>query len=649
MAESGSSNQSFEHGNPAIFLPASLPAGRLTIGSDDRQPIWISHQLPGRADVVRVNVWEGHFVGTATGWAVLAAGQYSISWKPPDRDSQFLGFIQIIPRRVFESLGQDASDDATSWLSSPLPRADAQRYRFREGAMHGVLAAEFHSTGPISQQHRWGLIARHYNAFHHMRVSCRMQPDGCVIELLRYANTPTDQQSSTVVARATVAARTLFPMTLSWWFNGAAHVIAVNGQTVMQAHDDYMGGVEIVGIIDHTDSVACARTTLDTTQAVQRHVITRPQYEAEIRPGNVDRLFLRQSASPDQNLAWESGIQFGHIGGSEIKFTQGATLHMIDDGPVAASVAWSGPCPKFVDQAEDVRGRADGFATFFHDHFVIADNVLTWTNRSVGPDIDLLGRLLEGPARLALAGQEYFQDWPLRAEGEMSIIQVPQQRATYPAALAIPLRLGRELWWLKVLILLRSPDPHITPAGIFSWQCPHGLTASHDFRCTPTTPGQEYAFTIAVSWQRSDTSDPVEHALSRWRNQWIHPMQIQTSDGMSPFTVAALDGPREAMNFSGCFDRSRGVYVINPGAYDFLRLDPLQIARNQPVLLFRQPMAASVLRCSLDDVNLQRDTQFTWQRTQSGDMLLQLLTTVTKPVTLNVRFEPEGVNKQARD
>ena len=634
----GSSNRIFEHGNPGLSLPANHDAGRLIISGEDQKPLWISHQLARSVDYAKVNVSEGRFTAKARGWSVLGAGQYGCSWNPQRGISEFQGFVQILPRRIFEAQANATPTDDTNWLTSPLAGED--RVRFCEGAMHGVLHAEFNAQA-AGDDAQWGLIARHYNAFHHVRIVCRLTANACEVEMARLSNTPPDLQSRTVVARASIPKQRLFPMRLDWSFNGSAHLVRVNGRQVLEAHDDYMGGVEIVGVVDRPGSVACVRMTMDSTQAVQRHVVDRPSYRAEIRPGNVDRLFLRNSAMPNQNLGWESGIQFGHIGGSEIKFTQCADLRVIEDGPVATTVEWSGPCPKFVDQAHDVRGWADGRATFFRDHFVIADNVLTWTNRSVGPDIDLLGRLLDGPARLALAGEEYFNDWPLRAQGEMAIIQVAPGRACYPAALAIPVRLCTELWWLKVLILLRSPDPNAAPAGIFAWQCPHGLTASHDFRCTPTKPGQEYAFTIAVAWQKSELRDPVEHALLRWRNQWIHPMQILTIDGKSPLGIPARDGPRDAMNFSGCFDRSRGIYVIPSGRVESLRLDPLQIARNQPVLLLGNCGGVSAIRCRMDEKKLIPEKDFAWQQTESGDIWLQILTTLANPANLYLSFETE--------
>jgi hypothetical protein len=632
----GSSNRNFEHGNPGLELPTNHDEGRLIVCGEDQQPIWISHELPRFVDYVRVNVAEGHFTAKARGWSVLAAGRYGYSWNPKEGTSRFLGFIQILPHRIFDAQPENTPDDEPGWLTSPLESGD--RLRFREGAMHGVLRAEFHAqenTDDIS----WGLIVRHYNAFHHLRVVCQLTSDACSVKLLRLANTPPDLLSQTVLAETSRPKQELFPMHLEWSFNGTSHQVSINGKQLLQAFDDYMGGVEIVGVIDRPGNVTCGRVTLDSTQTVKRHVVERPSYRAEIRPGNIDRLFLKHSEQPSQNIAWESGIQFGHIGGSEIKFSQCAELRLVDDGPVATTVEWNGPCPKFVDQASDIRGWADGRATFFRDHIVIADNVLTWTNRSVGPDIDLLGRLLEGPARLALAGEECFSDWPLRAFGEMTFVDIARGRACYPAALAIPLRLGAELWWLKVLVFLRSPNPNSTPAGVFAWQCPHGLTASHDFRCTPTSPGQEYAFTIAVAWQKSELRDPVEHALLRWRNQWIHPMQILLGDGKSPVGTSTQDSPRDTMNLNGCFDRSRGLYVIPSGRVEWLRLDPLQIARTQPVLLLRNCGEVSAIKCRINENEMIPEKDFLWQRTGPGEILLQILTTVVNPTNLHLSYE----------
>ena len=120
-----------------------------------------------------------------------------------------------------------------------------------------------------------------------------------------------------------------------------------------------------------------------------------------IRPGNVHQLHPPAAdhrrgtrPTPDTDVLWESGIQFGHIGGSEIKFTQGAALDLLAGGPVVDLVRWHGPMPRFVDQDRDVRGFARGTAAFYDHRIVIADWVDVGVRRSVGPDFDVLARAL---------------------------------------------------------------------------------------------------------------------------------------------------------------------------------------------------------------------------------------------------------------
>ena len=81
-----------------------------------------------------------------------------------------------------------------------------------------------------------------------------------------------------------------------------------------------------------------------------------------------------------------------YIGGSEIKFTQGAALDLLASGPVVDRVRWHGPMPKFVDQDCDVRGFARGSASFYDHRIVVADWVDVGVRRSVGPDFDVLAR-----------------------------------------------------------------------------------------------------------------------------------------------------------------------------------------------------------------------------------------------------------------
>ena len=274
-----------------------------------------------------------------------------------------------------------------------------------------------------------------------------------------------------------------------------------------------MGGVTVVGLFAEPETVAWRQFGMTTTRAVPVHTIRQEEYEAVIRPGNIQRLKLLKSPAPDQDLCWESGIQFGHIGGSEIKFTQAARLDLICDGLALSQMRWEGPMPKFVDQSEDIRGRAHGLASFYPDRIVLADYVLPWVRRSVGPDFDLLARRMKGPARIALGSDTTFREWVLPATGVENALKAQTCGNAYPVAAAFPFNLGGQTWWLKAVIGNLLHVAGDAPAAMFAWRCPHGLTASHDFRIAPCTPGIEYGFSILTTWQQSGDPAAVEEDL----------------------------------------------------------------------------------------------------------------------------------------
>lgn len=599
----------------------------------------MSHGIvAGGADCVRVDVWDGQFVGSAFGWSVLPQGEYDVG-----AETESLGTIEVRSRELVDG----AVSTETGWELRGSPGGAFSAYFW--GAMHGTVSAAF--DGDAADGAQWGLIARHYSAFHHVRIVCSKQSEAQhVVQLIRLANEPPDTTSHIVIAESRVAT---MPRELDWSFNGDRHVVSANGNEILTARDGYMGGVEIVGVFSDTPDIRCRRATVTTTQIVPRHTIRRSAYTASIRPGNIDRLSLAlPGGGQSENVCWESGIQFGHIGGSEIKFTQAARLSIRDEGDVVASVAWDGPMPKFVDQSIDVRGHARGIAHFYNDQIVIADDVLAWTNRSVGPDIDLLGRLMDSPARVALAGENVFRDWALPCDGSMAWIKplAPSGAAMFPALVAFPLRLGNQRGWLKALTLLRYPSARQTPGAAFAWQCPRNLTASHDFRCTPVTPGMEYGCTIALRWQISGSVENVERDLLAWRDEWLTPMRIEAVAGATVVYAARdardapRDAPREAMNFDAGFDLSAGRYAasLDEKLRLELRLDPLGITRRRPVFAIRGDdiaLADDEMICRLNNNALRRGIDFLIQRAGHRDeMYMQLLSDIVEPSTFCIQL-----------
>lgn len=639
------------HGNPTLALPMRHGGGRVILRRDgDGDPIWVSHGIAAAQDSVRADVWNGTFAGDALHGAVVPAGVYHVEWQPAVGAAKTVARLSVPLHTVFDTAFKSAAGDPSqahpdwewrgAWNAAGSSQhvSRAERSAFQEAAMHGVFSATFEAPAELKFPVHFGMIARHYNAFHHVRLGVSFSEGVWTIRLSRLANEPPDATTSQTISEKVLPATPSFPLTLRWELNGERQAVFVNNAPAFTARDGYMGGVEVVGFFLGDERVNCTGASLKTTQPVIRHDIDRPTYRASIRPGNVDRIYLKSSDAPKQNLCWESGIQYGHIGGSEIKFTQGASQSLIDEGPAATTVTWQGPMPKFVERSDDVRGFARGLATFYPEHFVIADDVLVWTRRSVGPDIDLLGRLLSGPARVSIGGSAAFQDWQLPAQGKMHVIPPESSASIFPAAAAFPLRLGSDRWWLRTLVLLRSRHPGAAGTTSFAWQCPTGLTASHDFRCSPTQPGQEYRYTIVVSWQKGDDAIAVERGLLAWRDEWTRPMTLEATHGaLVQYKPAEKECPPEANDFDGCFDRRTGRYVVSAeGGRVALRLKPAGIPRTQLVLSIRNADGRSVASCRLNDAELRESTDFVSQRLGSGELLICFRNTIDHDATLEV-------------
>ena len=372
------------HGNPTLLIGERCAVRVQVERVDDGRPVWRSHGLAPETDAVRVDAHHGDFVGPLVGGSVLPAGQYRYTWEPGGSDA---ASFNVAARTLFDfdltSVSAEQLSLTRRWQAcgrwepgaESLGAASDTAYLFAEGEMHGEIRARYVRDDPPNETVSWGLIARHYNAFAHVRLECRGGPDVLRLRLVRAEGTAGKQACVTVAEGQARGSRR--PTELVWNLNGSKQQVRVDGAVVLEADEGFMGGVTIAGLFATAGSVHWHRWSMTTTQPVPRHTIRRDAYRAVLRPGNVSLLQLLESEAPDQNLCWESGIQFGHIGGSELKFTQDARQQVVAAGPVATTVTWQGPMPKFFDQSRDIRGAARGQVNFYPDRIVIADEVLT--------------------------------------------------------------------------------------------------------------------------------------------------------------------------------------------------------------------------------------------------------------------------------
>ena len=638
--------QEGHNGNPAIMLPPDHHGGSVRILRPGTQElIWESHTLAAGEPVVLVNVWDGLFVGSGQGWAVLDAGEWQIVWAGADGEMVDLGRLNIEPRVVFESdFAQVPAlylNDGKPWLGSGEWDTDENGIRahndrvflFAEGISHGVYRVVFAAEKEPAQGRCWGLIIRHYNWTAHLRLMCQQGKGQWSICLERVSADLKNCCLAGHVFSGDVPAE----LDLQWHINGTQHRVLLDGVELLVGREGAMSSVDIVGLFADVGSVTCAHARMESTQRIPQYSIKRPVYSAEIRPGKIHSLCLRKSKAPQQNLFWEGGIQLGHMGGSEIKTTQGSQLRLIEDGPVASVFRWQGPMPKFVEQSDDVRGQARGQATFYQEHIVIADDALVWARRSVGLDFDLLGRLMCGPARMALGQSDQLQDWTLPVDGGRNFIPAPADGPAFPVALTFPFDLQGQKWWLQGVVNLRYPDADEVSTSRFAWQCIRGLTASHDLRCAPTIPGQEYAYSIVISFVRGEDQKQIEADLLNLRDDWMNPMDVKAIKGELVKYETVQEHPKEATGFNGCFDQVYGQYVtIAKGDEIELWLDPQDIRRRRTIVAIRNWPRGVAPICSLDGQVLANPQNVMIQECRESRLLVMIDREIDKPLVLKV-------------
>ena len=637
-------------GNPTILIPCEARTGdqRLVIRTPDGEAVWSSYPLSGAKDAVRVDVWQGEFVGQCEACSVLSGGNYVAFLGSATGGRRELQRLHVEGQTLFSGtfsglrdhwFGQDGewhTDGEWQARRGGIAAKDGPAYLFADGAMHGTLEAVFERSGSADEAGAWGLISRHYNAFAHYKLVLTSENDLLRVGLVCIMGTGGTGFTENLLGEGLFKGSARGEVRLRWELNGRRNAAWINDQPVLTGLSDYMGGVTVVGFFSQTPSVCWKRFSMTTTQAVPMHEIIHPQYRAVIRPGNIQRLWLRESGDPRMNVFWESGIQFGHIGGSELKFTQGAQLERICEGPAVSVVRWEGPMPKFVEQSVDVRGRAHGTACFYPDRIVLADFVLPWVRRSVGPDFDMFAGAMNGPARVALATDRQLQEWVLPDDGASNVLPGRRCDQMYPVAVAFPLSLGGEQWYLKAVIGNLLHVAGDAPGRMFAWRCLRGLTASHDFRVAPSTPGVEYGFSILVTWQRSDDASQVEKDLLDLREAWYCPAVVAPLIGSLVEYRDEKEHPAEAIAFDGCFDRATGTYVVRAeGGRSAVRFDPGGVTRRRVAFWVRGLPREGELACTRNGQPMQSGTDYLAQPFLGGSRLVM----INPPVDQTATFE----------
>ena len=671
------------HGNPTLVLPGGAAAGQVVVVADGAgSTVWRSHALAAGRTAVCVDVRDGRFGGRGYGWCVLPPGRY----QAPGAG----GALEVVAQRSIAArfAGQPAGwlPPGTAWHQDGAWRAcggepagiapaasacGGERecaWLFVDAAMHAAVTARFTAPRTPSPA-RWGLIARHYNDAHHLRLELSCAASHLAVRLHRRAADADPEHGPRTLAQARTAPHSGATRELYWHFNGTHHEVKLDGVVLFTAEDGFMGGVEIVGLFAEVGAATAVWHSFSvvSSQWVPRHMVRRGCYAAVLRPGNIHQLHLladpgRRPArlDPRSNVFWDSGLQVGHIGGSEIKFTQAAALDLLARGAAADLVRWRGPMPRFVDQDADLRGYARGHAVCYDHRLVVADWAAVRVRRSVGPDFDLLGRAMSGAARFAAADTRAFTAWELPADGLMTTLFTGACARLYPAALVFPLRVAGAAWHLIAAVGGLSQVGGAVPGRVFGWRCPRGLTASHDLRVAPTEPGVEYGFWIAVSWLASADTSAAQVAALRLRDEFESPARVAPIHGAIAEADATREQPADLLSLAGCFDRSLGAYRVQAEAGRVrFAFDPGPVSRDRPAFLVsglgagagRAQADASVydaaadavastvdaIACTVDAVPLAAPAEFRWQPWPApAGVLVQLQRTVAASLTVEI-------------
>ena len=736
------------HGNPTLLLPGGAQAGQvIEVAERGGRIVWRSHPLAAGRAAVCVDVRDGRFRGPGRGWSVLPPGRYEApgaggavevtpqcsidarfdaepaDWMPPGtawhRDGAWRahggGVPGIAPAGATGDDGREHAGEARGGQTAGIApargaaashgrtddpaaaggtgsagsadRLGACSYLFVDAAMHATVTARF--TAPRTPAPaRWGLIARHYNDAHHVRVELCHRPGYLAVRLLRRAADADPEYEPCTLAQARSAPLPGGAQELHWHFNGTRHEVRLDGEVLFTAADGFMAGVEVVGMFAEAGAATAVWHSFGvvSSQWVARHEVRRGCYAAVLRPGNIHQLHLSADPArlparldPDSNVFWESGLQVGHIGGSEVKFTQGAALDLLAGGAVADLVRWRGPMPRMVDQDADVRGWARGHAVCYDTRLVVADWAAVRVRRSVGPDFDLLRRAMTGPARFAAADTRTFTAWELPADGLMSTLASGSCARLYPAALAFPVRAAGAAWHLVAAVGSLSHAGGDAQGRVFGWRCPRGLTASHDLRVAPTEPGVEYGFWIALSWLASTDAGTAEAAALGLRDQFQSPARLAAQQGELLEADAIREQPADRVALAGCFDRGLGAYRLRAdGGRVRFTFEPGTISRHEPAFLVsglgervsaggptapaRVPVATAwdaagsgelsaaanaasgagvKVSCAVDGVQLAANHDYRWQPWPAPrGVLVQLRRTVAAPLTVELSVRP---------
>ncbi|MCK4590678.1 MAG: hypothetical protein KAT86_02915, partial [Candidatus Latescibacteria bacterium] len=283
-----------------------------------------------------------------------------------------------------------------------------------------------------------------------------------------------------------------------------------------------------------------------------------------------------------------------------------------------------------------------GWAAFYPDRIVVADFVVPFTPRSVGPDYDLAAWLLDGPYQYACGPDGRFvQKTPSsgRSDDPKYYLDLDNQPAL-PILIQVPLKLGTtRCWWtalaFDLLNLSRPEDPTVA----FDWITEDQLTLSIDLRKVPPTPGVLYGWGIVLWFDPSGPDGRPERALAR-RNAYSQPMKLSFTRGVSVAYNRNSDHPADGLFLDRGFHRGYGAYLMKPDSQGRIEvhLDPGENLYEQPVFWIEGVEVHQAPEVNWNGRMLSPEGEFFYQPLPEGGCLIGFAFTIERPAKCRIAF-----------
>ena len=398
--------------------------------------------------------------------------------------------------------------------------------------------------------------------------------------------------------------------------NGQQITVFIEDELVLECCYEAMGGQELVGFGGNTwkGQVYIQKIEYETVQDLMVSAVEKENYVATVRPGNVGEIYFKHSSNPNLNICCDSGIQFGHIGASEIRQDLSAMFEMQWNTLSATSVCYSGRMPYHVDRHDDIRGKCRGRVSFYSDRIVIADFIVPTTTRSVGPDLDTLAKA---------AGTQYLymtskQGPQLRTANEhKSFVYGPKE--PFPYGIQQHMKLG-DISGLISMIVMKLDDVGPDNNILFDKYTDDGVTLSVMFREAPAIVGKTYRFGITAFIDITADGFNAD-LLQQYYDDVCNPMKRTFEEGRF------IDPNEDVLLKNRWYNSHLGLYELcmDQSGVIAAQIDVESIKRYQPIFGIHYGVTGkNRFIVKVDDQLLSPQTDYLLDQVEPGRWIMQL-------------------------